>query len=62
MKRVWRNPRLRPRPFLAFLEYCLATGQGPTFMALNMLAHEGDIVGGEDGDRTGNRAEVVPKE
>ena len=47
---------------LEFLEYCQATGQAPTFMALNMVAHEGDIEGGEDDDGPGNREEVVPKE
>ena len=47
---------------LGFLEYCEATGQTLTFAALNMLAHEGDIGGGEDDDGTGNRREVVPKE
>ena len=47
---------------LEFLEYCEATGQALTFAALNMLAHEGDIGGGEDDDGTGNRREVVPKE
>ena len=32
---------------LAFLEYCQTMGQAPTFNALNMLAHEGEIGGGE---------------
>ena len=49
----------------AFLEYCQATGQAPTFGygprgLLTWL--EGNIGGGEDGGGTGNRAEVVPKE
>ena len=50
---------------LKFLEYCQTMGQAPCFgygPGGLLTWCEGNIGGGEDGDGTGNRAEVVPKE
>ena len=50
---------------LEFLEYCQTMGKAPTFgygLGGLMTWLEGDIGGGEDDDRTGNGAEVVPKQ